>query len=363
MTNLSLDVTGQSAASFASLTPVNDVGSTPPTSQTNAVSLYPPATADTVRSAVGQYMNTPVILIKTKGDDAMQQVGPKEPGNSLPPGDLPEKAPVNGRDDGAIATAVSAAGQLLGAAFGPAGTMSTTAGEEVGGAIAQRLGGFVDTMFTPQGDIPAYIDPTTGEAITNQGGTITAGDPNADKGTYIGDVDDVYGPKVEGGYSADPARGGSSNPDSSFTYIDPTTGEPITNQGGTTTAGDPNADKGTYIGDVDDPNFNGDKGTSSSPDNSSSSTDSTPSSSTDSGSPQATETTPTDPAPVPDGDLPPDDASGTSSGPAGPRSDFMPADDSVGGVTPRSNAANVASLAAASASALQLIALSRTQIT
>ncbi len=84
MTNLSLDVTGQSAASFASLTPVNDVGSTPPTSQTSAVSLYPPATADTVKSAVGQYMSTPVILIKTKGDDAMQQVGPKEPGNSLP---------------------------------------------------------------------------------------------------------------------------------------------------------------------------------------------------------------------------------------------------------------------------------------
>jgi hypothetical protein len=149
------------------------------------------------------------------------------------------------------------------------------------------------------------------------------------------------GPSTDRGFSSDPLLGGSS---SSGSYVDPTTGETITNRDGQTIAGDPNADKGTYIGDVDDPN----SASSASP--------------SDNSEPTASETTQPDPAPTPDGGLPPDDATGTSSGPAGPRSDFMPADDSVNGGTPRSYSANAASLAAAATSEFHLIALSHTQI-
>lgn len=210
------------------------------------------------------------------------------------------------------------------------------------------------------------------------GGAIAGGIATAGPGSIPGAV----GGMLVGGFSGAAAGYGLGKEiGNDQCPVDPNT-PAATNPTGSAPAGNPAVDEGTYIGEVDDPNFVTGSGKPDEPgpynpfptnpggssdngpqatDGPAPATDSTPSPSDNSG-PAATETTQPDPAPVPDGDLPPDDASGTSSGPAGPRSDFMPADDSVGGGTPRSNAANVASLAAASASALQLIALSRTQI-
>jgi hypothetical protein len=183
-----------------------------------------------------------------------------------------------------------------------------------------------------------------------------------------------------------------TGPDSdSFSYDDPETGERITNDrtstgDWSTTAGDPNAPKGEYIGEADDPNFvnaapadDSNKNQSTNTDNNNSNQSST--NSTDSSSSQSTQQSsdnnstqqstdnsnqtqqssqPVGPNPG-SGNLPADDTSG-STGPAGPRANvyqsmsnpanFMPSDDSTGNPGPggpRSNGSD--SMMAASTAA------------
>jgi len=163
----------------------------------------------------------------------------------------------------------------------------------------------------------------------------------------------------------------------SFSYDDPETGERITNDrtstgDWSTTAGDPSAPKGEYIGEADDPNFVN-AGTEDSSKNQSTNADNnsnqSSTSSTDTNSPQSTQQSSdnnstqstdnvnetlqnSDPAgPKPGGNnLPADDSSGNT-GPAGPRAniyqnvasaaDFMPADDSTGNPGPAGPRSNI----------------------
>jgi hypothetical protein len=229
-------------------------------------------------------------------------------------------------------------------------------GREIGGILCEAD----DAFFTPIGSSAPE------EAPVEEGGMSMT----------------PAGPSMDGGFSSDPSLGGSS---SSGSYVDPETGEPITNKDGKTIAGDPNADPGTYIGEVDDPNFTNDQSNSCA--GSSESSSSTQGANTDNSTPDATkpddtsseetqETSDPDPGPKPDDDMPADDGSG-SGGPAGPRTNvaygssaeissgaenfYLPPDDSVGGGTPRSNVANAANSAASSA--LLAVASSRSHLT
>lgn len=327
--------------------------------QSSGSSLYPKVTASS--QPLPQYADTPVVLFRTKGDDAMQQVGPKAPPGTEGPSGYQTYSPSSACEDGALANAGQAAGQLLGSEAGPSAEWALGAeGKWLGGALCD----VIDSMPNPFDTGPDNLyDPA--QEWTDPS------DPGATGGQSAG---------TTGGYSKDPGDvGGSSSMDS---YIDPTTGEPITNKDGQTIAGDPNADQGTYLGEVDDPSFVQDQSGSrpSSSTNSSSSTDQSSSTSTDKSS-QSTEQSsdshevqetqqssdPNGPKPN-DGDMPADDGSG-STGPAGPRMNvyssvadkasnfYMPADDSAGGGTPRSNTAVTASVAGLSA--FQAVVLSR----
>ncbi len=359
MGNLSID--NQNAAAVASLTSTT----TPAGTRAPAYSLTSPLYSQSDVSAIvtaatsapfqlGQLVDSPVILIKTKGDDAMQQVDTKV-----------VTQPSSGCSDGVLASGMSAAGTLAGEAAeatkeAPANTSTAfgEAGKYVGTGLCEAgiaVGSAVKAIFQPDENNPP-IGEGNGETCTDPGPT---GGQSAGK---------------TGGYCKDPDAG--FTPDG--TYTDPTTGEPITNKDGKTTAGDPNADPGTDIGDVDDPAFLQDQSTASP--NSSSSSSSEPNSSsstnTDNSSqgtqpdaPETEETQPSDPVgPNPTGSMPADDSSG-SGGVAGPRANIysvftdqaMPSDDSAGGGTPRSNVANVAN--SGLSDALRTIALSRSNLT
>ena len=311
---------------------------------------------------------------------------------NIPPGVTHPNAPSGSNgvssdcQDGWAANAGQAIGEGIGSLLSNEGIAATG----VGGSAGRELGGMLCTIAPDVGNPfntgpdwlsdPRRDAPSTGGVCTDPGptGGQSAG---TDGGTCKG---------------TDPTGGGFSSKDS---YVDPTTGEPITNQGGKTIAGDPNA-TGTYLGEVDDPNFvnGGNQDSSSSNSSSSSSSSSSTPSSSDSSSTSANSSSTssssstsgstdtsntqtqeaqqsTDPnGPKPNGgSMPADDTSGSgSSGPAGPRTNIyssltdqignvmMPTDDSAGGGTPRSNVANAMDLGAVAP--LSATVLSRQQI-
>jgi hypothetical protein len=127
----------------------------------------------------------------------------------------------------------------------------------------------------------------------------------------------------------------SAKPGTPTSFVDPDTGEVITNKDGKTYAGAP-TDKGEYIGEADDVNFNAQYvGEADDPKFVNGGDDSS--------------------KPDPKDNMPADDGSG----PSGPRSDlYMPTDDGSGAVGPRAYIGGYAG-----AQSIQMIALSRLQLT
>jgi hypothetical protein len=365
MTNLNIgSSTLFGVTTVASLSTTTPDSNAAPAQNLNS-SLYPatdagshatPASGALWGEQVGQMADTQVILFRMKGDDAMQQVGPKAPAGSSS-GGYQSNSVSRECQDGALANGFAAAGQLAGSELGPAGeNLGGTLGREVGGMaceIADAIGG---TFNTGPENVYDPSDYGNGGSCTDQGPT---GGQSRGK---------------DGGYSGAP-EGPGGGFSSLGSYIDPETGEQITNKDGKTIAGDPNADQGTYIGEVDDPNFtNDDANSSGSSGSTSSSSQSTGTDSTQesSGTEETGETEETgDAGPKPDDDMPADDGSG-SGGPAGPRSNvysssveassgagwvYMPADDGSGEGTPRSDVANLPP-----SSSLHIVALSRSQL-
>ena len=360
MTNLSVggDFRIAAATSEPTLTSAPGVTSS---AQKSVGALYPQLSTNIAASSLAQLKNTPVILIEQRGDDAMQQVQPKGTGST--PG------PSSGCNDGVLAkgssavwTGVGAVAEATKEAPEHTSTALGEAGKYAGAGTCEAIEAVGDAVAFAGSAVAALFSPDQQNVPTEDGHGETCTDPGPTGGESRG---------TTGGYSANPNGGSDSSPGAS--YIDPTTGEPITNKGGTTTAGDPNADTGTYIGEVDDPNFTGNQSsllpvparrilrTSTTADN-------TTTESTVPDEPPAEEAHGTDdPGPKPDA-MPADDGSG-STGPAGPRSYIyssgaevsMPADDSAGGGTPRSNVASVAHVAVSPT--LFNVALSRSQLT
>jgi hypothetical protein len=322
MSNFSI---GSSAFSVTS--PAFDVAMSTPSTKKPAGPLYPQSSSVTVAGSlsstllnIGQLADSRVVPIQTRGDEVMQEVQPKGiPGSGS--GYSPNT--VSGAcEDGALANAGAAAGQIL-------GERVVTGGDKVGGALGKELGGVICTV----GDIlnPFDMGPENVYDPSQPGDGGECSDPGPTGGVSAG---------TTGGYCADPATGNSSSA--------------------------PAGDEGTYIGEVDDPDFvNGDKsspsGTSgSNTDNSTKTDDSAKESAqgTDGaqGTPEETTQCAPDDGPKPTDARPADDGTG-STGPAGPRANvysgfawlasgaesrYMPADDSVGGGTPRSNIAHAA---------------------
>jgi hypothetical protein len=300
-----------SSSNFAVLSSANDVSSSSTGSPKPGTVLMAPASSAVVDAVINsmtvpinkQLVDQPVIIVRNKADESSQQVQPKGTPNSGF-GIQPTPVPAGGGcEDGSLANSAAAVGGVLG---GEA-TGGTTGGEEVGGQIGKGIGelgcklGDATGISTALGAFASSLNPdnwvdylpSDHPAPGNDG----CSDPGAAGGGSAGTM---------GGVCKDLSAGGSS---SGSSYVDSTTGELITNEGGTTTAGDPNADKGTYIGEADDPSF-----TDS---DQSCHDDSTTGSADDKGG---------------GGSFPADDSSGGGT----PRSDNFPADDSAGGGTPRS---------------------------
>lgn len=227
----------------------------------------------------------------------MQNVPPK--GTSGSGGGYQGNSVSSNCQDGTLANILAAVGSAAASASENEGLVNGA------GSIGRDLGGAVCTV----------ID-TVADDLSQD-----AGAPNPDGGAAQNTV--PAGPDLTGGYSVDPDEGGASQ----TTYVDPTTGETITNTADGSVAGDPNA-LGTYAGEVDDPSFiNGQsdsagsssaRGQTSSSDTSaanssteqSSSSDSTQSAqqTNDSDKDEATQSTDSDPKPGSD-NMPSDDGS------------------------------------------------------
>src|ERR1700722_9451511 len=99
--------------------------------QKSVGALYPRLSPNVAASSLAQLKNTPVILIKQRGDDVMQQVQPK--GDPAPGGYQPNSVS-DACNSGKLAYAGDSAGQILGGALGPNGKV-------LGGKIGREIGG------------------------------------------------------------------------------------------------------------------------------------------------------------------------------------------------------------------------------
>ena len=346
MSNLS--VAGDFRIAAAITEPIlTSAPSTASSTQKNAIALYPQLTPHIAASSLAQLNKAPVTLVQPKGYSVMQQVQPKGSGSA--------PSPSSGCDNGVLAEGSSAVWTGV-------------------GAVGEAIGKAPDNTSTALGEAGRYAGAGTCEAIDGAVNVVeTVGNAAVDAASFVGSaVVALFNPDHQN-VPTEPANpNGDGGLSSGASYIDPTTGEQITNKDGKTIAGDPNADPGTDIGEVDNP-ASGQNQSTPSQNSSEKTSEPNQSTATDTTTPEPAqpEDTPatgtTDPGPKPDG-MPADDGSG-SNGPAGPRSFinssaaevYMPADDSVGGGTPRSNAANVAN--AANSFNFNVMALSRSYLT
>jgi hypothetical protein len=296
-------------------------------SETHVGQTAPTAPASTTVSgasgidldAVSKYVIGNPGAIQLKGMDAMQNVSPKDPNARQSGSDGPSISPEC--SDGFLANATKAVGATLGSEYGPSGEeFGSRAGQALGALACEQQKAFGDAAKSlsdtgPDNDSFSYDDPETGERITNDrtstgDWSTTAGDPSAPKGEYIGEADD---PNFVNAGTEDSSKNQSTNADNN------------SNQSSTSST-DTNSPQSTQ---------------QSSDNNSTQSTD------------NVNETLQnSDPAgPKPGGNnLPADDSSGNT-GPAGPRAniyqnvasaaDFMPADDSTGNPGPAGPRSNI----------------------
>jgi hypothetical protein len=267
-------------------------------------------------------------FINFKGSDAMQQTAPKaRPSEPKYEFNLIPRECRTGTHVDLAGAAAENAGASPAASFALGWGAKAEATEIC--AILSHLGGAFET-----GPDNLY-DP----ANYGAGGACT--DPGPFGGQSAGTL---------GGFCSDPTANGRGA-SSANSYIDPDTGERITNEGGLTIAGDPAGMNAKYIGEADDPGFTNDDH-----------------SSTDSGtSVYAGEAD--DPNFVtekqaddkPEGAGPKDDnmPSDDGIGPNDPHAHdaYMPADDGSGGVGPR-----LITGVYAGAASLSVLALSRMQL-
>jgi hypothetical protein len=229
----------------------------------------------------------------------MQNVPPKGTGSGSGGGYQGNSISPNCQD-GALANILAAMGSAAGSRAG---------GDALGGiagSVAKDVGGAICTVIDPILDAK-YVPVSNGEDADSEGDGAQCTAPT--------------GPDLTGGYCVDPDEGGASQ----TTYVDPTTGETVTNTADASTAGDANA-TGTYIGEADDPNFANDQsdstggssgsGQTSNSDTSASSTSTEQSSSSD--STQSTQQT---------DDSDKDEATQSTDSDPKPGSDNMPSDD------------------------------------